>query len=61
MARLRLAPAVVALTLAGCGADEPADPGGLSASEAQELNDAAAMLDANSIALDDTTPTENRQ
>lgn len=52
----RLAPLIpVALALAACGADEPADPGGLTASEAQELNEAAEMLDANAIDLDAVT------
>lgn len=49
MARLRLATAGIVLTiLAGCGpaADDPA-PGGVSAREAEALNDAAAMLDDN--------------
>lgn len=39
------------LALAGCGgADQP--PGGVSADEAAALNDAAVMLDANSVSPD---------
>ena len=36
------------LALAACGGTEPV-PGGVSADEAAALNDAAAMLDANSV------------
>ena len=36
------------LALAACSA-HPDDPGAVSADEAQQLNDAAAMLDANSV------------
>ena len=36
------------LLLAACGSNDDA-PGSVSASEAQQLNDAAAMLDANSV------------
>ncbi|QNE31940.1 hypothetical protein F1C10_08320 [Sphingomonas sp. NBWT7] len=39
------------LLLAACSL-EPDAPGAISADEEQQLNDAAAMLDANSIALD---------
>ena len=39
---------LTAALLAGCGSPSP-DAGGVSASEAQQLNDAAAMLDANSV------------
>jgi len=43
-----------ALLLAACG--RPADePGAVTAEEAAQLNDAAAMLDANSVALDAVT------
>jgi len=41
-----MAPAFAAL-LAGC--DGPPDQSGASASEARQLNDAAAVLDANAI------------
>lgn len=36
------------LLLAACGSGDPT-PGSVSPSEAQQLNDAAAMLDANSV------------
>ena len=40
------------LILAGCSAaDDP--PGALTRDEERQLNDAAAMLDANSVALED--------
>lgn len=62
MTILRLAaPIALTLSLAACGSDDRGDPGGLTASEAQELNDAAAMLDANVIELNDVTPSENGQ
>jgi len=49
---LRLFPLPALALLCSCGSDaETADPGGISASEAQDLNDAAAMLDANAIEL----------
>lgn len=39
------------LGIAACSA-EPSDPGAVTADEEQQLNDAAAMLDANSVSLD---------
>ncbi|KQS01575.1 hypothetical protein ASG11_16950 [Sphingomonas sp. Leaf357] len=45
---MRLAPLLPVLLLAACGSHSDA-PGSVSASEAQSLNDAAAMLDANSV------------
>ena len=49
---LRLSPLPALALLCACGGgSETADPGGISASEAQDLNDAAAMLDANAIEL----------
>jgi hypothetical protein len=39
------------LLLAACST-EPDAPGAITADEEQQLNDAAAMLDANSVALD---------
>jgi hypothetical protein len=54
----RLAPFTAVLLLAACGGAEDADPGGISAGEAQELNDAAAMLDANAVELNEVTANE---
>jgi len=39
------------LLLAACGSSDPV-PGGVSADEAAALNDAAVMLDANSVSVD---------
>ena len=50
----------LAFALAGCGSDAPADPGGMTTSEAQELNDAAAMLDANAVDLNEVIEPGNR-
>lgn len=42
--------ALAPLLLAACsGDDEPSGPGGVTQTEAAALNDAAAMLDANSL------------
>jgi hypothetical protein len=51
--------AFVPLLLAGCGqsADDPG-LGGLSHSEASQLNDAAAMLDANSVSINAVANTQ---
>ncbi|URW75467.1 hypothetical protein M9980_13180 [Sphingomonas donggukensis] len=59
MSTLRLAVPALALLIAGCGRADDADPGGISASEAQELNDAAAMLDANAIEINAVTSEGN--
>ena len=54
------------LLLAGCGNDdEELSPRGVTASEARELNEAAAMLDENSVAAnfatDDTDSADQDQ
>jgi hypothetical protein len=51
---MRLAPLIAAAALlAACGDDdEELAPRGVTASEARELNEAAAMLDENSVAAD---------
>ena len=53
---MRVFPVCLALLLAGCGgsASDPG-PGGVTMGEAAALNDAAAMLDANSVAIDNST------
>lgn len=49
--------ALAPLLLSACStADEPAAPGGVTRDEAMALNDAAAMLDGNSIAANALTP-----
>ncbi len=45
---LRLGPPLLALMVAACG-DPATDASGATPSEAQALNEAAAMLDANSV------------
>jgi hypothetical protein len=42
---LLLAPAAALLALAGCGGNEAEERGGVSAEEARQLDNAAAMLD----------------
>jgi hypothetical protein len=56
---LRLAMLPSLALLAACGSDDVSQPGGITASEAQELNDAAAMLDANAVELNELLPAEN--
>ena len=54
-----LAAAVLPLALlAACSRGSGDDPGAVSADEAAQLNDAAAMLDANSIDLDAVTSND---
>ena len=45
---MRLTLLLLPLALAACGSGKN-DPGGVSPGEARQLNDAAAMLDANSV------------
>ena len=52
----RLLPAL--LLLAACGREEPRPPG-LTADDQAQLNDAAAMLDANSVDLNAAVTTIN--
>lgn len=52
---LMLLPALAAL--AACSGDPP-PPGAVTAEEEQQLNEAAAMLEANSIRLDEVAPTD---
>ncbi len=46
---VRLALLVPLMMLGACGTPDDADAGGISAREAQELNEAAEMLDVNSV------------
>ncbi len=48
--------ALLPLALSACSS-EPTDPSAVTPEEESQLNDAAAMLDANSIALDE--PADN--
>jgi len=50
---------LLALLLAACGSDS--DPGGLSASDARALNEAAAATDLNAALADPDTPDEGEQ
>ena len=52
---LRLVPIAALALLGACGSAPQADPSGITPDEAQALNDAADMLDANAIALDAVT------
>ena len=47
-----------ALLLAACSSDPEPQPGGLTADDQAQLNDAAAMLDANSVDLNAVTANE---
>ena len=49
---------VAALLLAACG-QQPADPSVVTSDEDRQLNEAAAALDANTVAADD--PQDNAQ
>ena len=54
----RLLPALLLVT--ACTREEP-QPAGLTADDQAQLNDAAAMLDANSVDLNDVTINEDDQ
>jgi hypothetical protein len=49
----RLAALLPVVLLAAC---HPSDPGAASPAEAQQLNDATAMMDANSVDINAVTP-----
>lgn len=53
LASRRAAPLLLALAAAACGSGEA--PGTLSSDERRQLNEAAEMLDANSMALEEVT------
>ena len=59
MKLLRLALLAPLALLAGCGDGGDAQPGGITAGEAQELNEAAEMLDANAVELNAVAPEGN--
>jgi hypothetical protein len=52
---------LAALLLAACSGNADAPPGATSADEDRQLNEAAAMLDANSISLNAVTPDADIQ
>lgn len=58
MKHLRLAVLAPVALLGGCGGGDTSQPGGITAGEAQELNEAAAMLDANAVDLNALPPAE---
>lgn len=51
-------PLILLATLPACSQGRDDDPGTVSADEAAQLNDAAAMLDANSVDLDAVTSND---
>lgn len=51
MTRRLVAPLLLILALPACSGGSESSPGATSADENRQLNDAAAMLDANSIDL----------
>lgn len=59
MRALRLALLAPLALLGACGSDDTSAPGGITAGEAQELNDAAAMLDANAVELNELAADGN--
>ncbi len=58
MSRLIQAALLPLLLLAACSGGGSEDPGAVTADEAAQLNDAAAMLDANSIDLNAATAND---
>ncbi|WP_199857223.1 hypothetical protein [Sphingomonas sp. EC-HK361] len=48
-----------ALLVAAACSSQPDDPGAVTPEEAQQLNDAAAMLDANSVDANAVMTTDN--
>jgi hypothetical protein len=52
---MRLLPALLLLLASACSSDPDPQPGGLTADDQQQLNEAAEMLDANSVALEEVT------
>ena len=55
--------AALVMSVAACSSRSGTSPGAVSADEAAQLNDAAAMLDANSIDANslDPSPTEGNE
>ena len=60
MTRLRRLAVLASLALLGaCGARDDRAPGALTASQDKQLNDAAAMLDANAVDANATDAEDN--
>lgn len=57
---MRVGPPMLALMLAACG-DPATDASGATPGEAQALNEAAAMLDANSVSANVVTGNSTEQ
>ena len=52
---MRLPLALLPLLLAACSSDPDPQPGGLTADDQQQLNEAAEMLDANAVDIEEVT------
>jgi len=59
MSRVILSAALPLALLAACSRGGNDDPGAVTADEARQLNEAAAMLDANSVDLNAATANES--
>ena len=57
--RRSVAPLVLVAALLGACSSHGDQPGAVTADEARQLNDAAAMLDANSVDANSVTPDAN--
>ncbi len=60
MMRILITAALVAV-LAACSPGDNGTPGATSADEDRQLNDAAAMLDANSVDADSLAPANDQE
>jgi hypothetical protein len=52
---------LLTLALAACSAEPDPQPGGLSADDQQQLNEAAEMLDANAVDLEEVTNSSGNE
>ena len=57
----RLTIAALAAMLAACSPGDSSTPGATSADEDRQLNDAAAMLDINSVDADSLAPANDQE
>ena len=58
---MRRALALLPILLAACSSDPDPQPGGLTADDQQQLNEAAEMLDANAVDLDEVTNSSGNE